>query len=361
MQVEHRIIDADRHVIEPVDIWRQYLPPQWQPRAPRIDGDSLVFEGRPVFGAISHAARRIVAEQAQARGADLLAASTGAGQLQAMDRQRVSVAYLFPTYALYVPYGDDLEPALAAAMITAYNRWLYDYCSVDPLRLKGVGLIGPQQPAAMLAELARIVEYGWRAVVLRPNPVQGCTLGDPRYARFWSACEEMGVAVALHEGTQSRLPTAGAERFKTRFAQHACSHPIEQMMAFLALLEAGVLERHPRLKFAFLEAGAGWLMPWLWRLDELSYPHMRDEVMNEVSRLPSHYFQRQCWVSFEPSEPGLDALVEQVGLDKLLYGSDYPHPDHGESSAFEQVAGSTLGAAAARSVLLDNPLSFYEG
>jgi predicted TIM-barrel fold metal-dependent hydrolase len=361
MPAEQRIIDADRHVIEPIDMWRQYLPARWQSRAPRMQDDTLVFEGRPIFGAISQAAKRIVSEQARARAADLLAASTGPTQLQAMDRQGVSVGYLFPTYALYVPYGDDLEPALSAEIFTAYNRWLYDYCSADPVRLKGVGLIGPQQPEAMLSELARIARYGWRAVVLRPNPVRGRTLGDAGYARFWSACEDGGIAIAVHEGAQSRLPTAGAERFNTRFAQHACSHPIEQMMAFLALLEAGVLERHPRLKFAFLEAGAGWLAPWLWRLDELSYPHMRDEVGGEVARRPSQYFRRQCWISFEPSEPGLELLAERVGLDRLLYGSDYPHPDHGESSAFEQVAGSTLGAMAARSVLLDNPLRFYQG
>jgi len=78
----------------------------------------------------------------------------------------------------------------------------------------------------------------------------------------------LDMAVGIHEGTHSRLPTTGAERFNSRFALHACSHPMEQMMALLALIEGGVLERHRRLRVAFLESGCGWLPYWLWKLDE---------------------------------------------------------------------------------------------
>jgi predicted TIM-barrel fold metal-dependent hydrolase len=359
--VGHPIIDSDRHVIEPTDMWRAYLPPPFAARAPRQEGRDLMFEGQPLFSNVSPVARAIVGGQAATRLDHLLAASHPRGQLAAMDRQGVDVAYLFPTYALYLAYIDGADPALSAAIAQAYNAWLFDYCQLDPQRLKGVGLVARHDPGAMLAELERVLALGFRAVVLRPNPVAGRALNDPAYEPFWASCEAASVTVTFHEGTQARVPTAGADRFATRFAQHACSHPMEQMMAFLALVEAGVLERHPTLRVAFLEAGAGWLPHWLWRLDQLSYPHMREEVATNVTMAPSHYFRRQCWLSFEAGEPGLDAVIASVGLDRLVYGSDYPHPDHGVARIAEPITGNPAAAAEAlrRAALYDNPRRLF--
>ena len=361
MTASHVIIDSDRHVIEPTDMWREYLPAELRARAPVQRGDELLFDGRSPFGNISALARRIVGAQAAARLDDLVSASHPGGQLRAMDRQGIDVAYLYPTYALYFAYVDGADPVLSAAIATAYNAWLHDYCHADPRRLQGVGLICRHDPRAMLAELDRIAAFGWRAVVMRPNPIAGRTLGDAAYEPFWTACEQRSIAVTFHEGTQARLPTAGADRFSTRFAQHACSHPMEQMMAFLSLLDAGVFQRHPALRVAFLEAGASWLPSWLWRLDELSYPHMKEEVAGNVERLPSAYFRRQCWISFEPSEPGLDVVIQRVGLDRLLFGSDYPHPDHGAQAIIDQLAGNQAASAdeLRRAVLLDNPQRLF--
>lgn len=362
-------VDSDRHVIEPTEMWRAYLPAAFAARAPRQggrqdgrgEGREVIFEGQPLFGHISQRAREIVGRQAAARLPELLAASDPAGQLHAMDRQGFAAAYLYPTYALYLAYIDGADPLLSHAMAAAYNRWLSDYCRTSPGRLRGVGLIARHDPAGMLAELENVVRYGFRAVILRPNPIAGRTVGDPAYEPFWAACEERGLAVAFHEGTQGRLPTVGADRFATRFAQHATSHPMEQMLAFLALLEAGVLERHPGLRFAFLEAGAGWLPAWLWRLDHLSWPHMRDEVAGRVDRPPSEYFRRQCWVSFEPTEPCLDAVIEAVGLDRLVYGSDYPHPDHAIGPVAQELQGNRAATAEAlrAAALTQNPHRLY--
>ncbi len=118
-------------------------------------------------------------------------------------------------------------------------------------------MINLHAPEEMVSELQRVVEFGWKAVVLRPNPFKGRLLSNPSYEPFWSECEHLGIAVGIHEGTHSHSPTTGMDRFNTRFAMHACSHPMEQMMAMLALIEGGVLERHPHLKVAFLESGCG--------------------------------------------------------------------------------------------------------
>lgn len=355
-------IDSDRHVIEPNHLWRRYLPPSLRERGPRQQAGELTLDGRPVFGHISRLARELVGQQAHARLAHLEAASEPRGQLRAMDAQGVDIAYLFPTFALYLAYVDDADPRLCSAVAQAYNAWLFDYCAQDPRRLKGVGLISRHDPSLMMAELEKVLDRGWRTVVIRPNPIGGRSLGDPAYQPFWAACEASSVAVAIHEGTQARVTTAGAERFHTRFAQHACSHPFEQMMAFLALLESGVFQRHPRLRVAFLEAGASWLPYWLWRLDELSWPHMRMEVAGAVVHPPSTYFRRQCWISFDAGEPGLDLVVRAVGADRLLYGSDYPHPDHDLGHLSEVIAKrAACSVATLQAALSTNPPCFFQG
>jgi predicted TIM-barrel fold metal-dependent hydrolase len=186
-----------------------------------------------------------------------------------MVQMGVDIAFIYPTYGLWLFAIDSLPAEVMGAFVRAYNRWLLEeYCSYDPARLKGVAAVNQHDPEDMVKELHRMANLGWKAVFLRPNPVKGRILSDRAYEPFWTACEDLDMAVGIHEGTHSRLPTTGAERFNTRFALHACSHPMEQMMALLALIEGGVLERHRRLRVAFLESGCGWLPYWLWKLDE---------------------------------------------------------------------------------------------
>jgi predicted TIM-barrel fold metal-dependent hydrolase len=212
----------------------------------------------------------------------------------------------------------------------------------------------------MVPELKRVAEFGWKAVYLRPNPVKGRMLGDPAYEPFWSECEKLNIAVSIHEGTHCRLPSAGADRFNTRFALHACSHPMEQMMALLSLIESGVLERHPKLRVAFLEAGCGWLPYWLWRLDELEYKNLRMEVGDNVKMKPSEYFRRQCFISVEPDEPYLHALIKYIGEDNLLFGSDYPHPDHQPDIMNDVIElENRLSKPIMQKILWNNPARFY--
>ena len=158
--------------------------------------------------------------------------------VQAMVQMGVDIAFIYPTYGLWLFAIDPLPPEVIGAFTHAYNTWLYEeFCSYDPDRLKGVGAINLHDPEKMVKELHRLANWGWKAVFLRPNPVKGRILSDKSYEPFWTACEALNMAVGIHEGPWSRLPTTGADRFNTRFALHACSHPMEQMMALLALIE----------------------------------------------------------------------------------------------------------------------------
>jgi predicted TIM-barrel fold metal-dependent hydrolase len=329
-----RILDADRHVIEPLETWRAHLDPAFRDAIPYVAPPApgrtpvLMSLGRPVMAEIPERALVELAK-AERRTAALVAASSRAeGQLRAMDDAGVDAAVLFPTVASYLVGNDGTSPELAGAFADAYNAWLYELCRRAPDRLLGAALISLHDPSTLAEQVARAVSYGWRAVVVRPNPVRGRHLAHPDLEALWAACAARGVTAVIHEGTHARLPTAGADRFRTRFALHACSHPMELMMALLALVEGGVLQRHPRLRFALLEAGCGWLPSWLWRLDEVEYRQIGAEVAEHVRRPPSAYFRDQGFVSAEPDEALLAAAVQHIGADRVLFGTDLPHLDH---------------------------------
>lgn len=351
MREGFQILDADRHVLEPMELWREYLEPEFRDRAPYLELvewreslqervarlgargiipplPELMLEGQPVLHKLSERAQIELVLATRRRGAAHEEGLSAEGHLRSMDRAGIDLAFLYPTWAAYLIGVDTMDAALAGALARAYNHWLRDFCAKDPERLRGVGLISLHDPPQALQELERVLQFGWRAVVLRPNPVKGRLLSDPAYEPFWERCEQRGVAVVIHEGTHTRLPTTGADRFESRFALHACSHPMEQMMALLALIEGGVLERHPRLRFAFLEAGCGWLPYWLWRLDEVEYRNLAWEVEEHVRLAPSRYFRRQCFIAFEPDEPYLAEALPHIGAETPLFGTDFPHLDH---------------------------------
>ncbi|MEW6496761.1 MAG: amidohydrolase family protein [Cyanobacteriota bacterium] len=353
----YQIIDADCHVFEPINMWEKYLEPAFKSCAPSRD---MTVEGQKIVNKVS--------EQLQREGLKVMIRDyTSYGinsydpesQVKAIKKMGVDVSFLYPTMGLWLFAVDTMEPQLAGAFTRAYNNWLRDFCSYDSQILRGVGAINLHDPNDMVPQLHQIAEFGWKAVFLRPNPVKGRLLCDPAYEPFWTECDRLGIAVSIHEGTHCQLPSTGADRFNTRFAMHACSHPMEQMMAMLALIEGGVLERHPNLRVGFLEAGCGWVPYWLWRLDE-EYENFAWEVKDNVKMKPSEYFRRQCFVSFEPSEPYLCETIDRIGSDNLLFSSDFPHIDH-KTDAIEDVVAleDRLSPKTVQKLLWDNPTRYY--
>lgn len=378
-----RILDVDRHVMEPMSLWADYLPIDLRSRLPYLvaaqpaasfeelvarfgpkamfpQRPTLMYDGEPAWSPLSLPAQIELSWSAFQRRADAVATSHPEGQLASMTKVGIHAAFLYPSLSLYLLGMASLRPGDGAALAAAYNDWLRAYCSHDPRRLRGVGLLSTHDPESMAAEAERIAGFGWTAVSLLPNQVQGRGLADPAYDALWATCERRSLAIAIHAATHTRLPAAGAGRFTSHFALHACAHPMEQMMAFLALVEGGVLERHPQLRVGFFESGCGWVPYWLHRLDEVEYAHYADEVRDTVKRKPSEYFRRQCFVVIEPDEPYLPALVDHIGADNLLFGTDFPHGDHGDDMVDKALRlEAVLPEAVMRKILWDNPARFY--
>ncbi|HUA96269.1 MAG TPA: amidohydrolase family protein, partial [Acidimicrobiales bacterium] len=214
----------------------------------------------------------------------------------------------------------------AVATARAYNDWLAGYCAAAPGRLFGAAMLPMQDPVAAAAELRRAgAELGFTAGFVRPNPCMGRSLSDPANEPVWEAAEEADMAVGVHEGSSVIVPTLGADRPFNPLVLHATSHAMEEMLAYAQLVAFGVLDRHPHLKVVWLESGGGWVPYWLERLDEQAESF--GGFCPEMSMLPSEYFSRQCWISFEVDERTLPLLAPVIGEERCVWGSDYPHHD----------------------------------
>jgi predicted TIM-barrel fold metal-dependent hydrolase len=202
---------------------------------------------------------------------------------------------------------------------------------------------------------------GMRGGFLRPNPYHGKKMiNDPMYEPFWTMAEALDFSIGFHEGSTNAMPTVGVDRFAAdRAARHMISHTMEMMLAAMAVIWGGVVDRHPRLRVAFLESGGGWMAPWLDRMDR----HFDDKGFNDTApkTRPSELFQRNCWISFEPVENSIAALAGYIGPHKIMWATDYPHQD-GFFPGAPQMLRDRLGplsAEAKRQVLAGGAMGFY--
>lgn len=376
MKQGYRVIDADAHVIEPAEMWERYLDAEFRHRAPRhlnlafsiiTDGVSINTPDRWDPGAnpeqLARRAERIQASFAElypdafARGFDAVA------QLADMDVEGVDCSFLYPSFGLFVTASNEIDPKLAAALSRAYNHWLSDFCAVDPKRLRGVGMVPMHDPDTAAAEVARAHdEYGFRAVFARPNPLLGRNLDDPAYDPLWRTLSAREMAIGFHEGGMPPLPQAGADRLTNAEQRHICSHPMEQMVAAVSLIYGGVLERFPGLRVAFLEAGCGWVPFWLERMDDHYAKGLARDfgAAKTLTMPPSEYFRRQCFVSADPDEAMLAQVVAALGDERIVFSTDYPHPDSGFPKAVDSfLALEGVSDASKRRILWDNARALY--
>ena len=368
---KYDVIDADGHVLEPLDLWDKYIDPAFRDGAPRmitdtdgkerllIDGQVLgSSKGMGVVGAIGSRDGTIEDEGEMSYADGRPGGFDPHARIPDMDLDGIDAAFLYPSVGLFS--GAIKDPKLAAAVCRAYNRWLADYCKPYPDRLFGVAMLPMQSIDLAIEEMtfAR-KELGMRAGFLRPNPYNNMMLHHPEYERFWSAMEDLDVAIGLHEGASGGMPQVGVDRFEKRGAKHIISHTMEMMLAAMSVIWQGVCDRHPKVRIGFLESGGGWIAPWLDRMDR----HFDDQGFNDsgLSMRPSELFRRNCWISFEPVEGSLSVLADYIGPHKILWATDYPHPDGFFPGAPKMIADRPqLSAETKRQILGGGARGFYK-
>jgi predicted TIM-barrel fold metal-dependent hydrolase len=361
MGVRPVVVDADGHVVELPTMWAEYVEQPYRGRAPHLAVDE---RGRPCQVIDDRILMRHAILLTYGPDYDLGASPPrpggwdAAARLHDMDSEGIDIAVLFPSVGFYCVEVADAR--LMAALCRAYNNWLADYCRTAPARLVGVALLPLVDVDESIRELERATEQlGFRGAFVRPNPYAGRPIHHPCYERFWEGAASLGVPVTVHEGLSDTLPTLGRERFENPAILHVLSHPFEQMAACAGLIMTGVLDRHPRLRVAFLESGSGWLPYWLGRLD--AHWETWRRLLPAVRMKPSEYFRRQCVISTDPEERSVEAVLREVGDDHVMWASDYPHPDAHFPGAVEKSLATLAGApqVTRHKVLAANAARFY--
>jgi uncharacterized protein len=361
------VIDSDRHVVEPDDLWLTYMPEAMRDRAPQPTGRHSMFID---FNGVEGPPRRNFREGGRSKGvlpmyADERFASAAAVDFDAashrvdMEQEHIDLAVMFPTRGLVVFGMAGIAPDLVGAAATAYNSWLADLCSEGDGRLHGVGAVSLYDIEGARKEVRRCVdELGFVGIFIRPNPVLGRPLHHRDYEPLWREIAETGVPLCIHEGASVNLPQVAVDRFEEHAFWHACTHPMEQQMAMASLVLGGVLERNPDLRVGFLECGAGWLPYWMWRLDEAA--ELDEHELGKLSLTPSEYVRRQCFVSADSDEETAPFAVEALDGGHVVWGSDYPHPDAKFPHALTSLHGLPWrDPSHFRSIVWDNPREFF--
>jgi predicted TIM-barrel fold metal-dependent hydrolase len=362
MRDELLIFDADMHVQEPATIWVDFLDPELRDRVavgtreqalPMADGRPLIDVPTPPSDR-----REMRPTMMEDRYGDLARRGfDGPALLEGMDVEGIDAAALFPSYGLYVPWADHLAPELAVGLARAYNRWIVSLCSGSDRRLVPVALAPLHDPALAAAETRRAVDDGVRAVMVRPNPVQGRPVSHPDHDAFFTELVGLGIPMILHEGTGAVTVAAGSDRFSTWCGRHAASHPIEQMLALAGLVFDGTFERHPELRVGIFESGTGWLRWWLHRLDE-HWEFLGAEVP-EAKRRPSEYVMHHCVISTETDDPFVADTIAAMGSDHVVWASDFPHPEAPWPHAVDGFLERELSRSDESAVLWTTPCDLY--
>lgn len=370
-----QILDSDLHVIEPREVYEDYLDERFRDGMPRYLGwGPTNFPHWEVQGQIIPPWAR---DQQVARAQEYLDAPTedvyrsirernydAISTLESMDVEGIDVAVLYRTFAHMVVSIDELEAEYATAYCAAFNDWLADYCKADPNRLKAAAIVALHDPELAAAEARRAVEdKGHVAVVLLPMPVNGRYVNARECDVLWKEIARLNVALTFHgtSGGASREYVSnrfiGLPSFRT--LNHASAFPFELMLALGAIILGGVLERFPTMRVGFLEGNCGWLPWWLDRLDDQWQKYGGGESV-QLTGLPSEYFKRQCFVATDVDEELLAVVIDKLGDDNIVMSVDYPHADgpfpHGIDTFLEL---PKVSKESKRKIMWDNCVRLY--
>jgi predicted TIM-barrel fold metal-dependent hydrolase len=339
-------VDADGHVAEPPDLWSRYLEERYRGRALTIrkgaDGlEYMEIDGRP-SKLVRHGVPQTLAAMDRIGGIAYEREPTGLlyvdnaplgamdpkERLRRLDLENIERAFLYPTLGvLWIAECEDED--LTQAYLRAYNRWIVDFCADSGGRLIPVAQLSLGDPAAAEAELRRAAKDGVRGVWVPPFAWTRKPLGHPDHHRVFATAQELGLPLGIHPSFEPKWAAPGrfGEMTSIRFTFFInVTAPDAVRHAFTSLFQFGVFELFPELRIVILESGAGWIGYWLDRMDSVFEVPQGKTI--PLKHPPSTYFKRQCWISADPDETTLGALMPLVGADRFFWASDFPHPDH---------------------------------
>jgi len=345
MKCKDWFIDADTHITEPGDVWTSRLPQKFQDAAPRMirtaDGvDVWRFGDTERQIPVGATAMAGWPEPFPSIPKNLDECAPGAydakARLAYMDEIGAWAMALYPNIGgfgseTFLGLGD---PDLMLACVQAYNDWLIEWISPDPRRFIPVMATPFWDVDATVAEIYRCREIGHKAILFTSAPQDfGMPLiGDPHWNPVWSAAQDVDLSISLHIGSgdfQDQLMNPA------RFAAHGVSATtvsgsmsilLTNAIQLMDVVMSGILPRNPKLRLVSVESGIGWIPFVKEALNHgFDYTNVSKEKP-EFTKRPGEYIREQIWACTFFEEIGPRDHLEEIGTDRVLFETDYPHP-----------------------------------
>jgi predicted TIM-barrel fold metal-dependent hydrolase len=356
--MDYRLIDADAHYYEPDDCFSRHIETRFRDDTIRVergpDGLGRIFlRGRRTFMSV------MPGDYASAPGAleGLFAGEVADGfthrevinakdhpafmqkpaRLELLDEQGVEATILLPTLGVAVEYEMRDDVKLSYASLRAFNRWLEDDWGYGTDgRIFGVPMLSLLDLDHAMAELHRVLEAGARLVHLCPGPAGHRSPADPVFDPFWATVAEAGVPVVFHVsnsgynhfyGTMWSEDPANPSHAQSPLQWALCNTERPVVDTLIALTLHNLFGRHPDLRIISIENGSSWLRPLFKTVDKAAALGRRGPMIGgRLPPRPSEALAEHLWVCPFPEDDVAD-LIDAIGADHVLFGSDYPHPE----------------------------------
>jgi predicted TIM-barrel fold metal-dependent hydrolase len=247
----------------------------------------------------------------------------------------------------------------ASEMLRIYNEWLADFCATHPDRYAGLASIPSHNIDAAVEEARRVAKTGVLRGLDIANRPDLQPFWDPCWEPLWVVAEEAKLPIHLHTigGSLPDLSKLAPKVGRAAFATMISSFQMYMALPLMAVIFGGVLERHPGMKMVIGESGIGWL-PYVLDHMDLEWEDQFHDL--DLKMKPSEYWRRQCYATYQSDRVGIK-MLDEIGEDNIMWGSDFPHPD-GIWPDSQEYIGRELGnlpAARRHKIVCANAAALY--
>src|SRR5262250_2880199 len=242
-----------------------------------------------------------------------------------MELDGVAGEVLYPSQGLF--YFKVVDPLLMSAIFRAYNDWLAEFCRTDPSRLKGIAMINLDDVRDGITELERAARLGLAGAMISELPADERRYDQSEYEPFWAAAQALGMPLSLHTATRRQGRIRGAPGQTLRDASSRATKAFGPATSLCDMIFSGVFERYPRLTVAVVGFELSWAPHILTSMD-YTYRERHGEAIYRFTNgmKPSDFFHRNVVLSFQEDAIGI-RLRDVIGVDNMMWGSDYPHSE----------------------------------
>ncbi len=358
---KRRCFSADSHIIEPHGTYIDRIEKKYRDRAPRIEytkeiGDMSILDNgwKEIPLGIIAAAGVETTSLRMNRDCRFEQIHRGSwdphARLADQDKDGVCAEVIYPSIGMALCDHPDID--YKHACFRAYNQWLAEYCQAYPQRLVGIGQTAMRSVDDAISDLEQIKSLGLRGVML-PNFPALEDYHDEIYDPFWEAVTDLELPASFH------ILTGGQNQRGPKLNNFICAIQTNQNIIG-ALILGGVFERHPTLKVVCVEADAGWVPHYVYRMDAVYNRHKNWMIVDGLSKQPSEYFHQNIYLTFQNDQIAFEQ-IGRINVERLMWANDFPHSDstwpHSQALLDQQTQG--ISSVQLNRVLYENCSKLY--